>query len=253
MAAATTIITGGGSGIGRQIARRILEHDAEARCAIVDLRCDGALALVDEFGPGRVMTVDSDVGDPAAAAEAVTSIAAWQGSIGALVNSAGIQINASSLDFTFADWRRVMSVHLDGTFLYCQQAARHMIAAGGGAILNMASVSMFFGQPRRLPYASAKAAIGSLTRTLAVEWAGYGIRVNALAPGYIETPFMHEAIARGHYDPEEARTLHAMQRFGTTDEVADAALFLLSEQASFITGEILRVDGGFAVKKMPGS
>jgi 3-oxoacyl-[acyl-carrier protein] reductase len=247
----TTLITGGAGGIGRQIALRILTDWPGSRCALVDLRPEGATDLAEQFGEQRVLTVPCDVSDPAAVDRAVQVAGEWGSPITNLVNSAGIQFNAASFDLSFADWRRVLGTHLDGTFLFCQRLGRHMADHGGGAIVNLASVAMFFGYPRRLPYATAKAAIGALTQTLAVEWAPYGIRVNAVAPGYIETPLLSEAIKLGHVDPDEMRRLHAMNRLGTPNEIAGAVLFLLSDAASFITGEVLRVDGGFTVAKLP--
>jgi NAD(P)-dependent dehydrogenase (short-subunit alcohol dehydrogenase family) len=249
----TTIITGGAGGIGQQVGRRILTDWPGSKCALIDLHAENVGAMVDQFGAQRVLPLPCDVSDPVAVEAAVTTVATWASPITSLVNAAGIQCNEASFDLAFSDWQRVLGTHLDGTFLFCQQVGKHMAVHDGGAIVNLASVAMFVGYPRRLAYATAKAGIGALTRTLAVEWAAYGIRVNAVAPGYIETPLLSEAIERGHVEAQAMRSLHALNRFGTTDEVANAIMFLLSDAASFITGEVLRVDGGFTVQKLPRS
>jgi NAD(P)-dependent dehydrogenase (short-subunit alcohol dehydrogenase family) len=245
------VVTGGGSGIGKEVVRRLLKSDRECACAVLDVRPEGANDVRDEFGAERVLLVDCDVADDASVAAAVKKVADWRSPIRSLVTSAGTTVKCASLDLSFRDWRLVQGVLIDGTFLVCREVGRRMAANGGGAIVNVASVSMFFGWPERLPYAAAKAAVGSLTKTLAVEWAAHGIRVNAVAPGYIETPFVARVVAEGFIDAGAARSLHAMGRFGSPSEAASAICFLLSEQASFITGEILTVDGGFTAKKLP--
>ena len=124
-----------------------------------------------------------------------------------------------------------------------------MLAAGEGAIVNIASIAGRFGHPRRLPYSVGKAAIGALTRTLAVEWARGGVRVNAVAPGYVETPMVREGESLGLFSREEAEEMHAMKRLAAPEELADPIVYLLSAGAAFITGETLYADGGFSVLK----
>ena len=192
-----------------------------------------------------------DVASPDSVAAAVDEVVAWASPIRHLVNSAGNHHRAPTLALAFEDWRRILSVHLDGTFLVTQRVAQHMADHGGGSVVNLGSVAMFSGWQERVAYGAAKAAIGALSASLAVEWAGLGIRVNTVAPGYTNTPFVEEVVAEGYIDADVARGLHALGRFATPDEVVDAILFLLSDRASFITGEVLRVDGGFVAKKLP--
>jgi NAD(P)-dependent dehydrogenase (short-subunit alcohol dehydrogenase family) len=166
------------------------------------------------------------------------------------VTAAGILHNRASLDLNEADWNNVIGVHLEGTLWAAQAAARSMIAHGrGGAMVNFCSVAMDFGWPRRLPYSVAKAGIAALTRTLAVEWAADGIRVNAVSPGYVDTPMIRDAAAAGVLDADAKARGHALGRLASAVEIAEVVEFLLSDRSSFMTGEVVRVDGGFSVLK----
>ena len=244
------IITGSAGGIGSAVAAGLLEEDPRIRCAAVDLSPGHATALMERYGSERVLEVLCDVSRPDDVHRAVEEIEAWQAPARRLVNCAGIQIAGASLDFPADGWRRVLDINLSGTFYWCQAAGRHMIRHGGGAIVNLSSVSEFFGWPLRAPYAATKAAVSALTRTLATEWAHLGIRVNAVAPGFIDTPLAREAIESGRLSKPAADALHAQLRFGAPSELAAAINFLLSPRASFITGETLKVDGGLSAKKL---
>lgn len=243
-----TVITGGGGGIGAAVARHLLERDERSHVALLDLAPGAGPAIVDAWG-GRATAIECDVTDQASVADAFAAVDALGVPLAGLVNGAGIVDNSPSTELGLDAWSHVLSVHLDGAFLCSREAGRRMIDRGRGAIVNIGSISALFGHPRRLPYSVAKAGILQLTRTLAVEWAHDGVRVNGVIPGYIQTPMMDEVARLGLIDVEQAAALHAMGRLGTPEELARAIGFLLSDDASFVTGASLCVDGGFSVLK----
>jgi 3-oxoacyl-[acyl-carrier protein] reductase len=161
-----------------------------------------------------------------------------------MVYTAGIQRREASERLSLANWRAMLAVHLDGSFLAAQATKRRM--NDGGAMVFFSSVAEFFGWPERTPYAVSKAGVSAMARSLAAEWANDAIRVNVVAPGYVDTPMISEARARGDL-PVDPVTQHALGRLAAADEIARPVLFLLGEDSSFITGETLMVDGGFRI------
>lgn len=243
----TTIITGGTGGIGAESALRRLATSPGRHIALVDLHAEKVPALLREHSD-RVGLFPCDVTDPQDVARAAALIAAELPPADSLVNGAGIVHNNASIDIDIRDFRKMQAVHVDGSLLWSQTLARSLNGAPG-SIVNIGSIAGQFGHPRRIAYAVAKAAIHSMTKTLAVEWAPLNIRVNAVAPGYIETPMLKEVARIGLVDNEVSASWAAMKRLGAPAEVANAIHFLLSDEASFITGHVLNVDGGFAVLK----
>ncbi len=242
----TTIITGGTGGIATATALKLLSDDPERHVALVDVP-GATLPPVLHDHRSRILLLEGSVASPESVKALAARIAAELPAVDGLVNTAGILANTPSLDLSVDDLDRMLSVHLTGTVLWCQETARLM--PGGGAIVNLGSVGGLFGHPRRLTYSAAKGAIHAVTRTLAVEWAPLGIRVNAVAPGIIETPMVTESRRLGLLD-DTAAGYSAMKRLGTPDEVAGPIAFLLGPASTFVTGVILAVDGGFSVLKV---
>jgi NAD(P)-dependent dehydrogenase (short-subunit alcohol dehydrogenase family) len=242
-----TVVTGAARGIGRATLEVFLEEGARVVATDID---DGALRKTVEktrLGTDRLVTVVGDVSveaDAEAMIEAATR--AW-GRLDCLVANAGV-IPLSSIDqTTVEDWDHVMSVDGRGMFLTCRAALRVMAEQGSGSIVNLSSISGMAGQAGQAAYGPAKFVATGLTRHLAVEWAARGIRVNAVAPGTIRTDavegLMGTATGRKYVAQMEAQ--HPMGRLGNPREVGQAIAFLASDRASFITGEVLAVDGGY--------
>lgn len=249
-APSVAVITGGGGGIGWKTAELLLERNADTACALVDLDRGRSGELQERFGDDRVRFVHCDVTDREAVIAATKDIEQWNRPIRMLVTCAGIQIVGDSFDLPAEHWRKVLSVHLDGTFYWCQSAGRAMRDAGGGSIVTVGSIAQDFGFPGRAAYTTSKAGIGGLTRVLAVEWAAKGIRVNSVIPGMVRTPLFERAAAQGIVDAEAAAAEHALGRLGATAEIARAIVFLLTDESSFVTGELLHVDGGFRALRL---
>jgi 3-oxoacyl-[acyl-carrier protein] reductase len=237
------IITGSGRGIGREMARLFAAEGAKV--AVADVHEESARRTAAEIAAagGEAFPVGVDVADPDRV-EAMTRLVVdrW-GRLDVLVNNAGIGLNRSFLETTLAEWNRVLAVNLTGTFLCAQAAAREMVRQGAGRIDNVASISGQRGGQGRAAYGSAKAGVILLTKVMAVELAPRGVTVNAIAPGPVDTDQ-----SRQSHTPATRRAYHEripLGRYGEHREIAAAALFLASGEASFVNGSVLNVDGGF--------
>ncbi len=235
------VVTGGASGIGLASARMFAE--CGARVAVVDR--DGA-ALSRLAGTLDVMAIEADVGDPDAVAEAHAEVRAALGPVTLLMTSSGISNGKSVEDCAPGEWDDIFRVNVTGTYLWIRAVLPGM--GPGSAIITVASQLAIAGGRGNAAYIASKGAVIALTRSLAVEVAPRGIRANCLAPGAVETPLLARAFARAQ-DPEAARAnseaRHAMQRLGRAEEIAHAALYLAGTGASFVTGVVLPVDGGW--------
>ncbi len=239
------LVTGGGSGIGRATA---LELAAEgAVVAVVDMSADAAGAVASEIaaGGGSAQAVTADVGLPADCARAVAQTQAAFGPVRVLVNAAATFLSRGA-EATPEDWDRALAVNVRASALLVAAAAEGMRQAGGGAVVNIASISAYIAQPGRWTYNTTKGAVLSLTRAQAWDLARHGIRVNSVSPGTIWTPQVDREAGgdRAHWEPIWGQR-HMLGRCGEPREVARAILFLCSDDASFITGTDLRVDGGY--------
>ncbi|MFT5657129.1 MAG: NAD(P)-dependent dehydrogenase (short-subunit alcohol dehydrogenase family) [Gammaproteobacteria bacterium] len=235
------LVTGGASGIGFAIARQLAELGA--KIAIADINIEGAEAAAEKLGGAEVIAIKVDVSDPSSATSMVSDVVNHYGKLDILMHSAGVGIEKSFLDTTEEEWRRLIDIDLSGTFFCAQAAARQMAKDHYGRIVLLSSTAGLRGGTGRAAYGAAKGGVVALTKVIAVELAHLGITANALAPGAIET----ELVAKMHSDETRQvyRAAIPLDRYGTPDETAFTGVFLASEQAAYITGQTLGVDGGF--------
>jgi 2-keto-3-deoxy-L-fuconate dehydrogenase len=244
----TAIVTGAGSGIGRASAMLFAKQGASV--ALVDRDAAGLQETTAAIGGAKGDTSMhlGDVGDLDFAQAAAGEIMAQRGRIDVLMTAAGISSGGTILSTEPADWDAVFRTNVGGTWLWSRAVVPEMQRQGSGSIITVASQLAIAGGRNNSAYIAAKGAIVSLTRTMALDFAMDGIRVNAIAPGAIETPMLRRSFAR-HADPDQvreaSRNRHAMRRFGRAEEVAAAALHLASDASSFTTGTVMVVDGGW--------
>jgi NAD(P)-dependent dehydrogenase (short-subunit alcohol dehydrogenase family) len=240
----TAIVTGAGSGIGRATA--LLFANEGAFVALVDRDTAGLQETIAIIRDGSVHV--GDVGDGEFAKAAVAELVARHGRLDLLVTAAGFSCGGTVVTTNPADWDAVFRTNVDGTWLWARAVVPVMQRQRNGSIITLASQLAIAGGRGNSAYIAAKGAIISLTRTMAVDFATDGIRVNAIAPGAIDTPLLRRSFAR-HADPEQVREVsrnrHAMKRFGKAEEVAETALHLASDASSFTTGTVMVVDGGW--------
>ena len=246
----TAIVTGAGSGIGRASAALFAKEGAFV--ALVDRDRAGlqeTLAAIEDF-KGEASLHAGDVGEADFANATVGDVMARRGRLDVLMAAAGFSCGGTVLTTDPADWDAVFRANVGGTWLWARAAVPHMQRQKSGSIITLASQLAIAGGRGNSAYIAAKGAIISLTRTMALDFATDGIRVNAIAPGAIDTPMLRRSFAR-HADPEPvreaSRNRHAMKRFGTAEEVAQTALHLASDASSFTTGTVMVVDGGWLV------
>ncbi|MEK6322154.1 MAG: glucose 1-dehydrogenase [Acidobacteriota bacterium] len=236
-------VIGGTSGIGRAIAHGLAEAGADVVPTSRRIQqVETAAAEVEQRGR-RSLRIASDVTDRASIENLLQACLDAFGKVDILVNSAGKTKRVPTVDLTDADWNDIMETNLTGLLRACQVFGRHMLKRGYGRIINIASVASFVSLYEVAAYSASKAAVASLTKSLAIEWASRGVSVNAIAPGVFRTALNEKLLdetPRGH----EFLLRTPMKRFGSVEELAGAAVFLASDAASFVTGEILVVDGG---------
>lgn len=243
------LITGAGSGLGLATARVFAREGA--RIIINDIRLEAAEAAARSLGDGHI-AIGGDVSDEASVNAMVAEAVSRCGKIDILVNNAGVPDSFTpTVDQPLAHWQRLIDIHLTGTYLVSKTVAPGMIERGSGVILNLNSIAGVLGLPVRTAYSAAKAGIGMLTRVLGCEWGPHGIRVNAVAPGYMMTPLTEKLIAEGKIDEKRIRRRTPMGKMGTAEDIAEAMLFLASDRAKFITAVTLPVDGGYCAFGAP--
>ena len=241
------LIVGGARGIGGAASEAFAASGHAV--VIADLDGQAAAALAERLDPSgeRALGIPVDVTSRESVDAMVASVVARFGRLDAMVDCAGIIDPRPSAEVDDAAWQRLLAVHLDGTFRCARAAYPALVASGGGTIVNIASIAAHVGIPGRLSYTAAKGAIEAMTRTLAVEWAPDGIRVNAVAPGYTSTELVQQAIDSGRLDTKALVQRVPLRRLANPSEIASVVLFLSTGASSFITGQSIVADGGLII------
>jgi NAD(P)-dependent dehydrogenase (short-subunit alcohol dehydrogenase family) len=241
----TVIVTGAGSGLGRAVAQQLAARGTAV--AVIDR--DGAagdetVRLINDAGAGTSRSYEADVSGWASVDAAVQHIVADMGAPAALVNAAAIQRFAHAHELDPDEWSRILAVNLTGTYFMCRAVLPHLMAAGGGAIVNIASTAGLTGLPYDAAYCAAKGGVVQLTKALAVEYSPHRIRVNAVAPGGMQTPMLHIPFPDDASPVLQQRVRRSLLGVAEPGDVANVVCFLLSDQASYMTGSIVVADGG---------
>jgi NAD(P)-dependent dehydrogenase (short-subunit alcohol dehydrogenase family) len=245
-----TVLTGGASGIGRAAARLLADEGAIVVIGDVDERAADVAKGIEDAG-GRASFVRTDVTSWSDMERLIATAVDAHGRLDAIVNNVGVAIGGSAGEMSEDDWNRVIDVNLTGVWRGMRLAIPEMLKTGGGSIVNTSSVQSLVGFDGWSGYAASKGGINALTQQAAVEYASQGIRVNAIIPGTILTG-MNEGILAEHPDPDalmaQWTAMHPIGRIGQPEEVATAIVYLASDESSFVTGALLRVDGGMVVR-----
>jgi 2-deoxy-D-gluconate 3-dehydrogenase len=238
------LVTGSSQGLGLAMARALAQSGADV---IVNGRHAAKLAPVvaelEKLG-GKATAIAADLGERAEVEQLLARAIAWQGHLDILVNNAGIIRRAPAADHSDADWDAVINVNLNGVFTACRAAGRHMLARGSGKIINTASLLSFFGGFTVPGYAASKGGVGQLTKALSNEWAGRGVQVNAIAPGYMRTD-VTEALQNDPVRSKEILSRIPAGRWGTPADLEGTVVFLASAASDYLSGQVLAVDGGW--------
>ena len=238
------LVTGAASGIGLACTRRFLAEGA--RVTMVDRDAERLTSVRDSLAPSdQVFPIALDVSDGAAVREGVTEAARLMGGIDGIVNNAGVDMHRPFAEVDASDWNEVMAVNLIGAMEVCRAALDPLAASGRGTIVNVASAAGLRPTPGRIAYCASKAALIMATKALALELAEHGIRANAVCPGPIDTELFRQSLG-DTVTVDDVKARRAQRRIGNVEEIAGTVAFLLSDEASFITGSALAVDGGRA-------
>ena len=237
------LVTGAGAGIGRAIAIELAKESCEVAVLDVNEAAAGATCgMISELG-GSAFPIGASVADAEEVALAFGELDRRWKSLNILINNAGVNANRPTLELTDEDWHHTRSVNLDGVFFCSREAGRRMVASGGGTIVNVGSIYSLVAAPHRLAYCATKAAVAMMTKSLAIEWAQFNIRVNAVAPGYSLTPAIKAMAAEKRINLRSIEKRTPQGRMAEPEEIAEAVVYLCG--AGHVTGQVLAVDGGW--------
>lgn len=244
------IVTGAGAGIGEATARLLAAEGAKV--VVTDINAEGGQAVAASIDPTgeRSLFLVHDVADEKAWADVIAATVDKFGSVDIVVNNAGVSSGANVEEETLEHWRWLQSINLDAVFLGTQAAIKAMKETGGGSIINLSSIEGFVGNPTLPAYNASKGGVRLFTKSSALHCGinGYGIRVNSVHPGFIQTPMVDAAVDKGELGAAELIAAHPIGRLGRPDEIAYGILFLASDESSFMTGSELVIDGGYTAQ-----